>query len=92
MSDGLHTFARICVNRLSQTTEARIGRALKGIFLLCCFSFSKKEKSIRFHRREAPQGVAEGDERGRVYFSCSCKKRYQKKHEKKVTLTAKGTL
>ena len=26
MSDGLPAFARICVNRLSQTTEARIGR------------------------------------------------------------------
>jgi hypothetical protein len=33
------------------------------------FSFSKKEKSIRFHRREAPQGVAKGDERARGCFT-----------------------
>ncbi|MBR0235653.1 MAG: hypothetical protein IJQ37_04270, partial [Clostridia bacterium] len=45
---------------LSQTTEARIGRVQYKIFLLCCFSFSKKEKSDGFNRREAPQGVARG--------------------------------
>ena len=61
MSDGLPAFARICVNRLSQTTEARIGRALKKIFLLRCFSFSKKEKSDGFNRRECAGGVAVGD-------------------------------
>jgi len=55
MSDGLPAFARICVNRLSQTTEARIGRVLKKIFLLCCFSFSKKEKSDSFIGANAPE-------------------------------------
>ena len=40
--------------------------------------------------RRTPRGVAEGDGAGRVYFSCSCKKRYQKKHAKKGYANREG--
>ena len=80
-SDGLPAFARICVNRLLQTTEARIGRVLKKIFLLRCFSFSKKEKSICFNRRERAGGVARGRRDGtRVLFLCLATEKDTKKN------------
>jgi len=47
------------------------------------FLFLKKEKSIRFHRREAPRGVARGRRGGRVYFSFRRERKVPKEARKK---------